>query len=387
MTEPNTTGILRLADDGFWLFTPGNNEPLRLHELDEQHRHYTFAAPAEMIRLTVKEVQPDERRHLTKALPFTLEDQIIDPVEDVHFACQPLEGDLYAVGLVTSRLLSRWLDALGPSFEGPVISEALLLPWQPGEACLVMESDTVLLRYGKALGARIDKTLLSVFLSSLEDSPQSLIVYGENQLDDLQALGEPWQQSAQWRRGGFPAALMVAPASEHAMDLRQGAFAPRLPLARWWQHWRTVGIAATVALILQLGADLTEYQRLRGENLQIREAIQASYRQANPRGAVVNPEKQLDQQLSEFAARGQGVLFTPILATVTKSVASMEDASISSLNFSGSTSEIRLDIVAEDYQAVEVLRDRLTQQGMTATLETSSAREDRVRARIRVAAS
>jgi len=69
MTEPNTTGILRLADDGFWLFTPGNNEPLRLHELDEQHRHYTFAAPAEMIRLTVKEVQPDERRHLTKALP------------------------------------------------------------------------------------------------------------------------------------------------------------------------------------------------------------------------------------------------------------------------------------------------------------------------------
>ena len=40
-----------------------------------------------------------------------------------------------------------------------------------------------------------------------------------------------------------------------------------------------------------------------------------------------------------------------------------------------------------DYQAVEVLRDRLTQQGMTATLETSSSRADRVRARIRVAAS
>jgi type II secretory pathway component PulL len=102
---------------------------------------------------------------------------------------------------------------------------------------------------------------------------------------------------------------------------------------------------------------------------------------------VVNPEKQLDQQLSEFSARSQGVLFTPILAKVTESVASMDDASISSLNFSGSTSEVRLDIVARDYQAVEVLRDRLTQQGMTATLETSSSRADRVRARIRVAAS
>ena len=387
MTEHSTTQILRLVGDGLWLFRPGQGEPIQLSELDEQHRHCTFAAPAEVVRLTTTVVQADERRHLAKSLPFTLEDQIIDPVEDMHFACQPLEGDLFSVGLVANRLLSHWLDLLGPLFEGPVTSEALLLPWQVGEACLLMEGDTVLVRYGNALGARIDKALLPLFLSSLDDSPASLIVYGEHQQDDLASLGEQWRQCAQWRRGGFAAALMVAPAAGQAIHLRQGTFAPRLPFARWWQHWRTVGIAATVALVLQLGADLTEYQRLRGENVQIREAIQASYRQANPRGAVVNPEKQLDQQLSEFSARSQGVLFTPILAKVTESVASMDDASISSLNFSGSTSEVRLDIVARDYQAVEVLRDRLTQQGMTATLETSSSRADRVRARIRVAAS
>lgn len=387
MTEQKTTGILRLEGETLWLLTPGNSKAVRLDGVTEEHRHFIFAAPAEMIRLTTTIVRPDERRHLMKALPFALEDQIIDPVEDMHLACQPLDEDLFVVGLVDKRSFIQWLDILGPLFEGPVISEAMLLPWQSGEACLVIEADSILIRYGKALGARIDKTLLPLFLSSLEQPPESLIVYGREQEGDLNALGEPWQQSAQWRRGGLAEALMVASTPDQAMNLRQGAFAAQLPLGRWWRHWRPVGIAAAAALTLQLGADLTEYLRLRGENLQLREAIQASYRKANPRGAVVNPERQLDQQLSEFAARGQGVLFTPILAKVTESIASLDEAIISTLNFSGATSEIRLDIVAKDYQAVEMLRDRLAQQGMKATLETSSARDDRVRARIRVAAS
>ena len=386
MTQQQHLTVIRFIDGQLWQCSAGDAEPRRIERLEDSHRHAIFAAPAEATRLVNLSVAPDERRHLAKSLPFTLEEHVIDPVEDMHFAYRLLSDDHYSIGIVASEVMAQWLAILGPSFEGPVMPEALLLPWQPGEACLVMEEDTVLIRYGNTLGARIDRELLVLFLSSFVTEFHSLVVYGESQEADLASLGDDWLARAQWRRGGFASALMLAPPVEGLLDLRQGQFAAALPLGRWWQHWRTVAIAASIAVILQLGADITEYQRLSAENQQIREAIQASYRQANPRGAVVDPERQLDQQLSEFAARGQGVMFTPILAKVTESVAAMSQASISTLNFSGNTAELRMDILAKDYQAVDSLRATLTERGMKATLETSSSQGSKVRARLRVAA-
>ena len=60
--------------------------------------------------------------------------------------------------------------------------------------------------------------------------------------------------------------------------------------------------------------------------------------------------------------------------------------SVSTLNFNSGNGEIRLDLLADNYTSVESLRQRLDQSGMVATLETSSSREDRVRARLRIEA-
>ena len=84
------------------------------------------------------------------------------------------------------------------------------------------------------------------------------------------------------------------------MNLRQGSFAPPLPLAKWWGVWKTVAIAASVALSLQFVSDISQFQKLKTQNLELRSAIQDSYRKANPRGAVVDVEKQLDRQIAEF---------------------------------------------------------------------------------------
>ena len=67
------------------------------------------------------------------------------------------------------------------------------------------------------------------------------------------------------------------------------------------EYLETVAIAAGLAMTLQFVADLLQYQTLKSRNLELRSAIQDSYRKANPRGAVVDVEKQLNRQLSEFA--------------------------------------------------------------------------------------
>ena len=162
-----------------------------------------------------------------------------------------------------------------------------------------------------------------------------------------------------------------------------------LPGCRWPDgggQWRSVAVAAGIAVTLYVGANIAEYQRLKSQNVALRSAIQASYRQANPQGVMVDVEKQLDRQLAEFNPASIGVAFTPMLAVITGAVSEDDELNISTLNFSARAKEVRLDLVAGDYAAVEALQQRLDKAGFKAVLETSSSRNEQVRARLRVEA-
>jgi len=137
-------------------------------------------------------------------------------------------------------------------------------------------------------------------------------------------------------------------------------------------------------LMVQFASDVWLYLQLGRENESLRAAIQDSYRSANPRGAIVDAEKQLDRQIAEYAGGGSGVAFTPFLASVTKVIAEQGEIAISSMNFSASAGEMRLDLMAPDYDAVESLREQLARANLKTTLETSSQRDGRVRARLRI---
>ena len=72
------------------------------------------------------------------------------------------------------------------------------------------------------------------------------------------------------------------------------------------------------------------------------------------------------------------------MADVGEILASSPGTSIASLNYSLRAGEMRLNIIAADYGAVEKIRADIDAAGLEATLENSSAQGDGVRARLRV---
>lgn len=349
-----------------------------------------FAVPSDLARLTEIPVPPGEARHLARSLAFALEDEVVEPIDDLHFAHQSLTDDCWLVAIVARDAIAHWQQLLPAGWEGPWIPEALLLPWQPSEICILLETAgeseqlQALIRWDRGRGTRVEATLLPALLSTLESPPDTIVVYGQQQDRDLALIPESMRGRVHWRQGDFGTALLLSDATTPVIDLRQGAFSPQLPLARWWSHWRWLAAAASVALVLQGMADYVEYRQMTSENLALRQAVQARYRQVNPRGAVVDVEKQLDRQLSAFGASEAGVAFTPTLAAVTRAVASDTGLSISALNFNGVDGEMGLTLTAGDYEAIEALRRRLLDSGFKATLETSSSKNDQVTARLRV---
>ncbi|MCB1843282.1 MAG: type II secretion system protein GspL, partial [Halioglobus sp.] len=123
---------------------------------------------------------------------------------------------------------------------------------------------------------------------------------------------------------------------------------------------------------------------LSAQNQSLRTAVQESYRKAFPQGQVVDAEKQLRRQLDGLRGTAQGSGFVSLVAQVGEAVAGMPNTSVATINYNDRADEMRMNIVAADFEGVEKLRSRINENGLEAVMESSSAQGDAVRARIRV---
>jgi len=342
------------------------------------------AFPSDAVRTLSLPVSPEEVKHLRQALPYMLEESLLEDVAGLHFAHVGLGENLQGIAIVRRETLDAWTASLPDALlDVPWVAEALCLPWQEGTCTLLFEEGQVLARWSPIDGARIEAALLPALLERLPNQTATVVVYGEHEDMAMAAIPDTWRARCQWRQGGFAEALLVAEPTPSGPDLRQGAYAPKLPLTRWWQQWQRVAVALGVALILKTGVSVADYQTLKAQDLHLRQAMQVSYRQVNPQGAVVDIEKQLNRQLAEFGAGTNQRAFTPMLTQLLEAVATVEGILLTSVNYSGGNA-LRVNLTAPDFPSVERVQEALRTGTFSVELENSSARREGVVARLSV---
>ena len=382
--NPENLNVVRWQQGQGFLLRPGH-APQSLGAGEVSLPENTcLALPSDIVRNLTVPVAPEEVKHLRRALPFMLEESLLEDVSELHFAHAPLRDGLQAVGVVKRATINEWMEEMPePLRDLPWVTEALCLPWSADQWTLLFESESVLVRWGEAEGARVEVALLPALMESLDSGQDVVVAYGQDEAAARVSIPPQFHDQMQWRQGGLSEALLLAEPAPAGPDLRQGEFAPQLPLKRWWGVWQQVAVALGVALILKTGLSVADYQTLKAEDLQLRQAIQDSYRRINPRGAVVDAEKQLNRQLAELGAGAQHRAFTPVLVTLLGAAGAVPDITLTSVNFSGGR-EIRVNLSAPNFQSVELVRDQLGQRSLQASLESSNARGDGVVARLRV---
>jgi general secretion pathway protein L len=399
MTSSENITVLRLIEGRLAVCVQGSEEQPRwldgenalsafVTASSQRRESVVFAAPGEDVRLQRLTISPEEKKHLTKSLPYMLEEQLAGDVEQLHFASTILEELDYAVAICTASKMRQWQTLLA-GFDGVGLwtSETLLLPWREGEWCLLFEADKVVLRTGACEGISAERDLLPVLLTAAlvdAEPPKALVVYGSEQAAELTEIPESLRSLVQWRKGNFCSALLLADSVNVKPNLLQGEFSIRLPLSRWWQQWRLVAAVLLAAFGLQLLATWVDYRQLKQENESLQTALMASYREAYPKGNAPDPEVQLRRQLASLQGSAQSSGFVSLMAKVGSVIAGREGTSIASINYSDRGGELRMNIVAADYTAVEQIREGINKTGLKAVMESSSAQGDRVRARIRV---
>jgi len=349
-----------------------------------------FAVPGADVTLFHREVSAAEKKHIGKSLPFMLEEGLAEDIEGLHFACEVQGKSDLAAAACTAAKMQEW-QALLADFPAVRhwIPEPLLLPWQAGEWSLLIEQDMAIVRTGSFAGYSIEPELLpSMLAATLADSaaPGTLIIYGQDQDTDTARTPETVRDRIQWRRGDLQSALLLSQSPPHTFNLLQGDYAVRLPLARWWKQWRAVAAVVALAFCVQLAASYAEYAALERKNAELRLAVERSYRQAYPKGALVDAEKQLNRQLGSLRGSSQTSGFVSLMNRVGEIINGHPGTRIGSINYNDKGDEIRMNITARDFEAVENIRTAMNRAGLNAKMESSSAQGDQVRARMRVGA-
>ena len=397
-----STTVIRVIDGRLAWYPPGaGDQPSwldndvdrqRLVALCRERVAPCFAVPGADVRLLCLELSADEKKHIGKSLPFMLEEDVAIDIEQIHFSSSAVDKTRLAVALCAREKMLDWQARLA-QYPGvrQWLPEQLLLPWQPGEWCVVREGDAAIVRTGQCEGFSVETQLLPQMLAAAlrgQESPQAIIFYGQQQQADTELLPAELHDKLQWRRGSFYSALLLSDAgasdSPAVINLLQGDFAVRLPLRRWWREWRAVAVVFGIAVALHLVATYSDYLRLKQDNLALRAAVEESYRKAYPRGAVVDAEKQLSRQLSALRGSGQASGFITLMQRVGAVIAGSPGTSIATINYTDKGGEMRMNIVAADFETVEQVREQINKSGLEAIMESSSVQGDQVRARLRI---
>lgn len=307
-----------------------------------------------------------ERRMLAKTVPFSLEDELADDIDACHFAlAEPFEGNV-EVAVVKRENVA---GILGKAAEhGLSVNSMKTCRAISGNLWLQLSESTAAL-IGKDHSVVVEQRQVTA-IKNAADAAQNPVI----------ALHPGIHLWPEWTNFSNDALLAHVVGG---IDVLQGEFRKGIAWSGVWRMWRAPALAASILMAALVGQAWWQVELLEARNLDVRQAIENTYREAFPSGRVVNPRRQMEAKLADIQGIGQsgGSNMLALLSTL-GAEPQASSLQVSAMNYEARAAELRIDIVAENFQQVEKLRSALRARGISAELQNSSASGNKVRAKL-----
>ncbi len=358
-------------------------------------RRIQVLVPSTDILLAEARVPSRHRQRVLKAVPFALEEQLTDEVDALHFALgERQDDDAWPVAVVARSRMDAWLAQLRAVDLVPesMVPDVLALPWTEGRWTLLVDGQQAWLRHAAHGGFACELAMLPVLFQALVDqnesrTPLEVLNCGAGEVAGLLELDTEIEHRPcpDGTIGTMARQLGQSP----LIDLLQGAYSRRQALGRLWRPWRAT--AALLGLVVALGlADaMLEIRQLAAEQQQLRQRIEALYRQAFPDAKrVVNARAQMEQRLKALrgSARAGGSDFLHLLAGAGQALQGMPAVHLRALAYR--QGRLDLELTAASVQAIDQLKQALARQGgLKVEIQSATASGGRVQGRLRIEAA
>lgn len=338
-----------------------------------------------------------DKRHLAKLLPFEMEEQLIDAIDDLHFSCGEIVNGHVPVLYGREELIKEQIDTLSELgcdvFHALPDYLMLSLP-EGGGATLVLDANIVYVRLGPSIGFSVDAVIAEAVISRINTEYEigaqiQLVAQDNEQLKQLHS----WLPKA-WLADEGPEILVAhglywnyidTSMSSEFLNMRRGKFSRGLPVDKWIPLWRLPAIFIASAFALALAVHLSAYFSAKSVETGIRQEINAVYLDAVPNGRAGDPEGSL-RSLARGADSGstEPTNFMSLLSKVSSVVSAKEKTTLTTFSYNGQQRNLQLTLEVESIGELSVLREDLTKLGVKSDSPRTNRVGDKYQARMKV---
>ena len=335
------------------------------------------------------------RQKLLRAVPYALEEQLSEEVENLHFAAGAAmdEGE-WPVAVIGKEYMESLLAAIAATGLDvqQVIPEIMAIPYAGNETSVLVENDIALVRTGRVSGYAADSdnlgTLLALQKVAEDEQLPALHLYVRQdtlQPDTAGFVGETRVEPY----AGDPLNVFAQGLDAKAINLLQGTYSRTGDWVRVLRPWRATAallVAGVLVSSIVMGID---YYYLSRESEQLSAQIEETFKKAVPgTRRIVNPRVQMQQQLDSLQRRaGAGGGFLNLLGQSGAVLKDMQGVEINGVSFRAGRLDI--DLAVASLQLLDQLKQALIQPGKLAVeIQTATTGKDqRVQSRLRIEAS
>lgn len=360
------------------------SELIQLTEKAKSREVVTFVPTSDLVLKSLK-VPSKSVKSIRLAVPYMLEDELAQDVEDLFFAYSDIsvnntDNNCFVAVVEHSQLelWQSWLVNAGIHCK-KMLPDVLAMPQPCDEntACAIVLGEQVLVRYGQWQGSAVDINTWTLISQSLakhqpddnDDSAQekSASIAGEHkQMFTLNAYSALPESSADITINKMPEelplALLAATLSQdkaQKFNLLQGEFKIKEQRSPAITNWLWAAGIAAVALLLNVGIKGVELIQLSNQQAQLEQQIVTTYKKTFPktkRVRVSTIRSQLKQKLAEVGGGNSASGFLAMLSQLQPALAAVPEIKPQTLKFDGKRNEIRMQALASDYQYFDKLK-------------------------------
>lgn len=329
--------------------------------------------PGEDVLYLTAEIPGKNTQRILQAVPYALEDSLIDDVDNLHFAIkkqnEKSEDNYYQVSVVNKQKLEAIITQLEKHgvYADVISADYFLLK---NENTLFSENERILFN-GNASKFSLDIKNINDFAPYFSTSkPEALIQCDKGTAENTRSDGavknfglDEETLNIVFCENHPLLCLVENSSSDKAINLLQGQYKKRKNWSKTGKRWVPVAALFLLWLSLQGGFFIVDYMSLSSQSKALTENINLVYKKTFPESRrIIDAKAQMKQKLSSLRKRkGQsGRGFTEMFSASADVFSKIKELKIKSLRYYDGN--INVELMLPDLQILDKLKSQLVEK-------------------------
>ncbi|MFS1464348.1 type II secretion system protein GspL [Vibrio lentus] len=317
------------------------------------------------------EIPKGAARQFDSMLPFLLEDEVAQDIEDLHLTILDKDASHATVCGVDREWLKHALELFREAniIFRKVLPDTLAVPFEEQGISALQIDQHWLLRQGHYQAVSISEAWLPMFLQSdwvvagEEEQATTIFSYTAMPSDDVQQ-----QSGAEWQ--AKPAELVMSLLSQQAItssvNLLTGTFKTKSSFSKYWRVWQKVAIAACLLVAVIVTQQVLKVQQYEAQAEAYRAESERIFRSVLPGKQRIPTisylKRQMNDEAKKYGGSGEGESLLGWLALLPETLGQVKSIEVESIRYDGNRSEVRLQAKSSDFQHFETARVKLEEK-------------------------